>query len=92
MNTGIDSIIEIGNLNINYDPVPQVFRFLVQFDQSEIEDVIDNKITQEEFAKYLLVNVSYIKAVESKRFTPSFSVIRRWKKRFRVSYEWIIEG
>jgi hypothetical protein len=44
MNTGIDSIIEIGNLNVNYDPVPQVFRFLVQFDQSEIEDVIDNKI------------------------------------------------
>jgi hypothetical protein len=44
MNTGIDSIIEIGNLNVNYDPVPQVFRFLIQFDQSEIEDIIDNKI------------------------------------------------
>jgi transcriptional regulator with XRE-family HTH domain len=53
---------------------------------------LDNKITQEEFAKYLLVNVSYIKAVESKRFTPSFTVMKRWKKRFRVSYDWIIEG
>jgi hypothetical protein len=53
MNTGIDSIIEIGNLNVNYDPVPQVFRFLVQFDQSEIEDVIDNKIGGTNFSSSL---------------------------------------
>lgn len=53
MNTGIDSIIEIGNLNVNYDPVPQVFRFLVQFDQSEIEDVIDNKVGSTNFSSSL---------------------------------------
>jgi hypothetical protein len=53
MNTGIDSIIEIGNLNVNYDPVPQVFRFLVQFDQSEIEDVIDNKVGGTNFSSSL---------------------------------------
>ena len=53
MNTGIDSIIEIGNLNVNYDPVPQVFRFLVQFDQSEIESVIDNKIGGTNFSSNL---------------------------------------
>jgi hypothetical protein len=45
MNTGIDSIIETGNLNLNFDPVPQVFRFLVKFDQSEIESVIDDKVS-----------------------------------------------
>ena len=44
MNTGIDSIIEVGNLNVNYDPVPQVFRFLAKFDQDEINDIIDNKV------------------------------------------------
>lgn len=44
MNTGIDSIIEVGNLNVNYDPVPQVFRFLAKFDQNEINDIIDNKV------------------------------------------------
>jgi hypothetical protein len=53
MNTGIDSIIEIGNLNVNYDPVPQVFRFLVQFDQSEIEDVINNKVGGTNFSSSL---------------------------------------
>ena len=44
MNTGIDPIIEVGNLNVNINPVPQVFRYLVEFDQSDIENVIDNKV------------------------------------------------
>ena len=44
MNTGIDPIIEVGNLNVNINPVPQVFRYVIEFDQSEIEDVVDNKV------------------------------------------------
>ena len=43
MNTGIDPIIEVGNLNVNINPTPQVFRYLVEFDQSDIENVVDNK-------------------------------------------------
>ena len=42
MNTGIDAIIEAGNLNVNINPVPQVFRFLVEFDQKEINKIIDD--------------------------------------------------
>ena len=38
MNTGIDPIIEVGNLNVNINPVPQVFRYVIEFDQSEIEE------------------------------------------------------
>ena len=53
MNTGIDSIIEVGNLNVNINPVPQVFRFLCQFDQSQIEDIIDNKIGGTQFSSSL---------------------------------------
>lgn len=53
MNTGIDPIMEIGNLNVNYDPRPQVFRFLVKFDQNEIEDVIDNKVGGTQFSSSL---------------------------------------
>ena len=53
MNAGIDPIIEIGNLNINFDPIPQVFRYLIKFDQSEIENVIDNKINNVNFSSHL---------------------------------------
>ena len=44
MNTGIDPIITISNLNIAVASNPQVARFLTEFVQSEIEDVINNKI------------------------------------------------
>ena len=44
MNTGIDSIIEVGNINVNRDPSPQVFRYLIEFDQDQINDVVQNTI------------------------------------------------
>ena len=44
MNTGIDPISQISNLNIAVDSNPQVARILTQFVQGEIEDVINNKI------------------------------------------------
>jgi len=53
MNTGIDPILEVGNLNNNPNYVPQVSRYLTQFDQSEIEDVIDNKIGGTNFSSSL---------------------------------------
>mgnify|MGYP003659188573 CR=1 FL=1 len=49
MNTGIDSIIEISNINFALDSYPQVARFLTEFLQSEIEDVVNNKISGNEW-------------------------------------------
>ena len=44
MNTGIDPITSITNLNIAIDSAPRVSRFFTEFVQDEIEDVINNKI------------------------------------------------
>ena len=49
MNTGIDAITQISNLNIAVDTNPQVARFLTEFVQEEIKDVIDNKINGAEW-------------------------------------------
>ena len=49
MNTGIDPITDISNLNIAVNSNPQVARFLTEFVQSEIVDVIDNKISGSEW-------------------------------------------
>ena len=43
-NTGLDSIIEVGNA-ITFEGNSSVFRFLLAFDQDEINDVINNKIS-----------------------------------------------
>jgi len=78
MNTGIDSIIEIGNLNVNYDPVPQVFRFLVQFDQSEIEDVIDNKIGGTNFSSSLKCYIATAQGVIAQTELEVYAVSDSW--------------
>ncbi len=49
MNTGIDPISQISNLNIAVDSNPQVARYLTEFVQDEIEDVINNKIKGKEW-------------------------------------------
>jgi|TARA_R110000851_G_scaffold179070_1_gene326088 hypothetical protein len=53
MNTGIDPIIEVGNLNVNINPVPQVFRYLVEFDQNEINSVVNTKVGGTQFSSSL---------------------------------------
>ena len=53
MNTGIDAIIEVGNLNVNINPVPQVFRYLIEFDQDEINEVIESKVGGTQFSSSL---------------------------------------
>ena len=49
MNTGIDPIMTISNLNFAVDTNPQVARFFTEFVQDEIEDVINNKINGAEW-------------------------------------------
>ena len=78
MNTGIDSIIEIGNLNVNYNPVPQVFRFLVQFDQSEIEDIIDNKIGSTNFSSNLKCFIATAQGVIAQTEVEAYAVSAPW--------------
>ena len=47
MNTGIDEILEVSTF---YDTTsPEVSRFLIQFSQTEIEDVLDNKVGSAQF-------------------------------------------
>ena len=78
MNTGIDSIIEIGNLNVNYDPVPQVFRFLVKFDQDEIENIIDNKVGGMNFSSSLKCYIATAQGVIADTMLELYPVSGSW--------------
>ena len=42
MNTGLDAILDVANYVTESNPVAQVARSIIQFDQSEIENVIDS--------------------------------------------------
>jgi hypothetical protein len=44
MNTGVDPISQVSNLNLAISSQPSVARTLIQFDTDEIENIIDNKV------------------------------------------------
>ena len=52
MNTGLDAILEASN-RLDLDGLPNVARYLIQFSTSEIQDIINNKISGKNYAVYL---------------------------------------
>ena len=66
------------DLNVNYDPVPQVFRFLLQFDQSEIEDVIDNKVGSTNFSSSLKCYIATAQGVIAQTELEVYPVSVSW--------------
>lgn len=58
-NTGLDEIIETSTTIENLSATPQTSRFLIQFDSTEINDIINNKISgsqwQANFKAYVAV-------------------------------------
>jgi hypothetical protein len=52
MNTGLDAILEVSN-KLNLDGTPDISRYLVQFSQNEINDIITNKVSSSQYNIYL---------------------------------------
>jgi len=58
MNTGIDAILDVQNLNKNINPLPQVARSLIKFDQNQINDVINNRVGNTNFSSSLKLYIA----------------------------------
>jgi len=78
MNTGIDAIIETTNLNVNINPVPQVARFLVAFNQDEINNVIDNTIGNQEFSSSLKTYIATAQGIVFDSYLEIFPISGSW--------------
>jgi hypothetical protein len=63
LNTGIDAMLEISNTVPSISPSPRVARSLIQFNQEEIEDVIDNKIGDSNFSSSLKLYAAKIQGI-----------------------------
>ena len=77
MNTGLDEIIESSQTQISSvnDANPQVSRFLIQFDQAEIDNVLENIIGISSSAQLLnnslfCSNCNWISSKYNYRFIP----------------------
>ena len=78
MNTGIDAIIEAGNLNVNINPVPQVFRYLIEFDQDEINTVVDTVVESAQFSSSLKCYVANAQGIDFNTNLEIYPVSGSW--------------
>ena len=75
-NTGLDEIIESSTSIINASALPQTSRFLIQFDNTEINDVIINKISSSQWQanfRGFLANLEGLNLDTQLEFYPIFS-------------------
>tara|TARA_B100000035_G_scaffold99827_1_gene84717 strand:- start:11993 stop:13192 length:1200 start_codon:yes stop_codon:yes gene_type:complete len=77
MNTGIDAILEASN-KLGIDGLPDVARYLVQFDNSEINDIITNKISGSTYSVYLTNFISEIQGITSNTFLEILPLAQSW--------------
>ena len=65
MNTGLDEILEAGNLNLQTIPNPQVSRALVKFNQDEINNVFSSLISSSNWSANLRLFIATAQSVDT---------------------------
>jgi hypothetical protein len=77
MNTGLDSILEISN-TLNLGGSPTVARYLIQFDNDEIQDIINNKINGDLFDVYLKNFISTAQGISTDTSLEIYPIAQSW--------------
>jgi hypothetical protein len=77
MNTGLDAILEASN-KLGSDGAPNVARYLIQFDNTEILDVINNKISGSSYDIYLKNFVSEVQGINQDTTLELRTVAQSW--------------
>lgn len=77
MNTGLDAILEASN-KLGLDGLPDVSRYLIQFDNNEIINIINNKIGEKEYSVYLKNFISEIQGINQNTFLEIRPIAQQW--------------
>ena len=77
MNTGLDAILEVSNTR-NLELKPDVSRYLIEFDTSEIQDIIDNKILGNEFDVFLKNSIATAQGINANVKLEIFATAQSW--------------
>ena len=78
MNTGLDAILEVSNTVPSITPSPRVARALVQFNQDEIEDVIDNKISGSSWSSNLKLYIAEAQGINLGTTIKAYPISENW--------------
>jgi hypothetical protein len=77
MNTGLDAMLEVSN-KLNIDGNPGVARYLVQFDQDEIQDIKNNKIGNNQYNIYLKNFIATAQGVNQNTKLEILPIAQQW--------------
>ena len=80
MNTGIDPILQISNLNFAVDNNPSVARSILQFDDSEIANVLENKVGSKTWDAQLRCFIATAQGVVEDSTLELFPVYNGWNQ------------
>lgn len=77
MNTGLDAICEASN-TLGIDGNPGVSRYLTQFDQNEIQDIINNKISGSQYDVFLKNFIATAQGINQNTFLEILPLAQSW--------------
>ena len=77
MNTGLDAICEASN-TLGIDGNPRVSRYLTQFDQNEIQDIIENKISGSQYDIFLKNFVATVQGINQNTKLEILPLAQQW--------------
>jgi len=78
MNTGLDEILEAGNLNLSSNTSPQVSRALVKFNQDEINNVFSSLISSSNWTANLRLFIATAQSVDTDYQLEVYPVSGSW--------------
>jgi hypothetical protein len=78
LNTGIDAILEVSNIVPSISPSPRVARSLIQFNQEEIEDIIDNKINGSNWSGSLKLFIAEAQGINLDTIIEAYPISGSW--------------
>lgn len=77
MNSGMDAIGEVYN-TLTIEGTPDISRFLIQFDQTEIEDIITNKVGSNQWDVYLKSYIAVAQGINSSTTLEIYPIAQEW--------------
>lgn len=78
MNTGLDEILDVGNLNLSTNTNPQVSRTLIKFNQDEINNTFSNLIGSADWSANLRLFIATAQSIDTDYQLEVYPVSGSW--------------
>lgn len=79
MNTGLDQILELQNINSNNGDYSDISRIVIKFSQKQIDNLFDNTITNKDFKCYLRLFLADARGLKDSYSINAYPLKEEWE-------------